>query len=168
MILPQKTQSVFLQWNQNFSRGIKMKKGFYKKLTALCVVSVLLLSLFPAAVLADDIPTSGYTGEIVEFPNVDYPTVFEAYITRTGSELIDGEQPFRFIGYNAPNSVLSEDPDYRTLTNFEIEDLLKSAKQSNSKVLRISPISFQIYRPFRRCASAQKIYETSLIRAVMG
>lgn len=122
-----------------------MKRKHMKKALSLAMSLALILSVLPGfAVAADEPVKTGYFGDVVDFPNPDYQTVFTNYITRVDAKLMDGDEELRFVGFNSPNYAFLEDPDWHTITNFEMEDMLKTVKQCNANVVRVYSMGFQI------------------------
>ncbi len=66
------------------------------------------------------------------------------YVEARDGGLYDGEDPFTFVGYNSPNYAFLEDPNWHSIENYEMEDLIKSVAQSHSKVVRVYSMGFQI------------------------
>lgn len=68
---------------------------------------------------------------------------FENFITKSGNQLLDGDQVFRFISFNIPNLNFVEDEmafarkhPFGLPTEYEMRDALKSVKQMGGKVVR--------------------------------
>ncbi len=75
-------------------------------------------------------------------------TTFDEFITVKGDQLMQGDEPFRFVSYNIPNLHYIEDNVPFTETNpwrfpdeFEIRDALLSIKQSGGRVARTYTLS---------------------------
>jgi hypothetical protein len=75
-------------------------------------------------------------------------TSLQHFITARGDQLLDGDQPFRFISWNIPNLLLVEDNFQFTETNawrlpdqFEITDALATVRQMGGTVVRTYSIS---------------------------
>ncbi len=75
-------------------------------------------------------------------------TPFQNFITARGDQLLDGDQPFRFISFNIPNLLLVEDNYPFAQTNawrlpdqFEITDALATVRQMGGTVVRTYSIS---------------------------
>ena len=71
-------------------------------------------------------------------------TGFSDFITRRGDQLMDGDQPFRFMSWNLPNLQLIEDNMVFSETNawrwpeeFEVRDGLMTMRQMGGTVVRI-------------------------------
>ncbi|WEK56385.1 MAG: S-layer homology domain-containing protein [Candidatus Cohnella colombiensis] len=73
-----------------------------------------------------------------------YPNKNNNYITAHSGKLWDGNKELRFIGYNSPNYAFIEDPDWHMASEYEMEDMIKSVAQSNSKVIRVYSLGFEI------------------------
>ena len=70
-------------------------------------------------------------------------TAFQSFITVRGDQLMDGEQPFRFISFNIPNLLIVEDNLPFAITNawrlpdgFELQDGLATVHQMGGTVVR--------------------------------
>ena len=77
-------------------------------------------------------------------------TPFQNFITVRGDQLMDGDQPFRFISFNLPNLLLVEDNlpftelnAWRLPDRFEIADGLATVRQLGGTVVRTYAISAQ-------------------------
>lgn len=75
-------------------------------------------------------------------------SVFNGFVTAKGDQLMDGDQPFRFVSFNIPNLHLVEDNVAFKVTNpwrlpnrFEITDALESVSQMGGTVVRSYVIS---------------------------
>ena len=75
-------------------------------------------------------------------------TRFQNFITARGDQLMDGDQPFRFISFNIPNLLLVEDNYPFAQTNawrlpdqFEITDALATVRQMGGTVVRTYSIT---------------------------
>jgi mannan endo-1,4-beta-mannosidase len=75
-------------------------------------------------------------------------SVFQDFIRARGDQLMEGDQPFRFISYNVPNLLLIEDNmpfaeknPWRLPNRFEITDALLSIRQAGGTVARTYTIS---------------------------
>jgi len=86
------------------------------------------------SVPAFDVPLNG---EVVPNKNTNY-------IESRDGALWDGDERLKFVGYNSPNYAFLEDPNWHAIDDWEIEDLVKSVAQSNSKVVRVYSMGFQI------------------------
>lgn len=72
----------------------------------------------------------------------------DGFITRSGDQLMDGDEPFRFISFNIPNLQLVEDnfaPGAKTAwrwpDEFELNDALESVRQMGGTVVRTYVLS---------------------------
>jgi hypothetical protein len=70
------------------------------------------------------------------------------FLTRRGDQIMEGDQPFRFISFNIPNLLVIEDAYEFTRPNpwrwpdeFELEDALESVRQMGGQVVRTYVIS---------------------------
>ncbi len=75
-------------------------------------------------------------------------TGFRDFITARGSQLLEGEEPFRFISFNIPNLTYTEDDmrfeqlsGFRLPTAFEIDDALATIQQMGGRVARTYVLS---------------------------
>src|ERR1035437_10882824 len=73
---------------------------------------------------------------------------FRDFITARGSQLMEGDKPFRFISFNIPNLTYTEDDmrfeqlsGSRLPTAFEIDDALASIQQIGGRVARTYVLS---------------------------
>jgi hypothetical protein len=73
---------------------------------------------------------------------------FRDFITARGSQLMEGDKPFRFISFNIPNLTYTEDDmrfgqlsGFRLPTAFEIDDALASIQQIGGRVARTYVLS---------------------------
>ena len=66
------------------------------------------------------------------------------YVVARDGALWDGADRLRFVGYDSPNYAFLEDPNWHQIEAFEMEDLIKTVAQSNSKVVRVYSMGFQI------------------------
>ena len=73
---------------------------------------------------------------------------FRDFITSRGSQLMEGDQPFRFMSFNIPNLTYTEDDmrfeqlsGFRLPTAFEIDDALASIQQIGGRVARTYVLS---------------------------
>jgi hypothetical protein len=73
---------------------------------------------------------------------------FRDFITARGSQLMEGNQPFRFISFNLPNLTYTEDDmrfeqmsGFRLPTAYEIDDALASIQQIGGRVARTYVLS---------------------------
>jgi hypothetical protein len=73
---------------------------------------------------------------------------FRDFITARGNQLIEGDQPFRFISFNLPNLTYTEDDmrfeqlsGFRLPTAYEIDDALASIQQIGGRVARTYVLS---------------------------
>jgi hypothetical protein len=73
---------------------------------------------------------------------------FDAFITREGDKLMEGNKEFRFLSFNIPNLHFIEDNmpfeetnPYRLPDSFEIADALLSVQQMGGQVVRIYTIT---------------------------
>ena len=73
-----------------------------------------------------------------------YPNQNTNYIEARDGALWNGASRLRWIGYDSPNYAFLEDPDWHTIQTYEMEDLIKTIAQSNSKVVRVYSMGFQI------------------------
>lgn len=76
-------------------------------------------------------------------PTADHPQAFEHFITVDGPELMNGDEPFRFISFNVPTLLYVEDEmafdqtnPYRLPTEFELRDVFESVRQMGGQVVR--------------------------------
>jgi mannan endo-1,4-beta-mannosidase len=74
-------------------------------------------------------------------------TVLQNFITTSGSQLMDGKEPYRFVSFNIPTLNFQEDEmafyqkqAFVLPTQYEIKDVLESVKQMGGKVVRIYTI----------------------------
>jgi hypothetical protein len=95
------------------------------------------LSLVSAAFLA-----------ILPFSQSQAESAFRDFITVRGSQLMEGDKPFRFISFNIPNLTYTEDDmrfeqlsGFRLPTAFEIEDALATIQQMGGRVARTYVLS---------------------------
>jgi len=75
-------------------------------------------------------------------------SAFRDFITVQGSQLMEGDQPFRFISFNIPNLAYTEDnmrfeqlSGFRLPTAFEIDDALATIQQIGGRVARTYVLS---------------------------
>jgi hypothetical protein len=73
-----------------------------------------------------------------------YPNLNTNYVVSRDGALWDGSQRLRWIGYDSPNYAFLEDPNWHQTDSYQIEDLVKTVAQSNSKVVRVYSMGFQI------------------------
>jgi len=73
---------------------------------------------------------------------------FRDFITARGTELMEGDQPFRFVSFNIPNLTYTEDDmrfdqlsGFRLPTAFEIDDALATIQQMGGRVARTYVLS---------------------------
>lgn len=67
------------------------------------------------------------------------PSLFTNFVTASGDKLMDGTQELRFVSVNIPFVDMTEDGEggtWKKLTPWEQEDLVKTAKQMGSQVIR--------------------------------
>ncbi len=76
-----------------------------------------------------------------------FSQVFENFITASGSKLMDGDSPCRFISFNVPTLNYQEDEMAFKVTNpyalpdeFEMRDVFKTVKEMGGQVIRIYTI----------------------------
>jgi hypothetical protein len=81
-------------------------------------------------------------------PAVAADSVFRDFVTVAGDQLMEGDQPFRFISFNIPNLHLVEDNlafaeenPWRLPDQFEIHDALASVRQQGGQVARTYVLS---------------------------
>ena len=72
---------------------------------------------------------------------------FQNFITASGSSLMDGDHPYRFISFNVPTMNFQEDEmafsttnPYRLPNEFEMRDVFETVKQMGGQVIRIYTI----------------------------
>ncbi len=72
---------------------------------------------------------------------------FQNYITTSGSKLMDGDRPFRFISFNVPTLNYQEDEMAFKVTNpyalpdeFEMRDVFETVREMGGQVIRIYTI----------------------------
>lgn len=75
-------------------------------------------------------------------------TGFREFITARGSQLMEGDQPFRFMSFNIPNLTYTEDDmsfeqlsGFRWPTPYEIDDALATIRQMGGRVARTYVLS---------------------------
>jgi hypothetical protein len=95
------------------------------------------LSLLSAAFIA-----------VLPFSQSRAESAFRDFITARGSQLMEGDKPFRFISFNIPNLTYTEDDmrfgqlsGFRLPTAFEIDDALASIQQIGGRVARTYVLS---------------------------
>jgi mannan endo-1,4-beta-mannosidase len=87
-------------------------------------------------------------GLTLTLPGTVVASVFQHFVTVKGDQLMEGDQPFRFISWNVPNLHLIEDQLGFAATNawrlpdrFEIVDALSTVRQMGGTVARTYSIS---------------------------
>ncbi len=95
------------------------------------------LSLVLAAIIA-----------VIPFTQSRAESAFRDFITARGSQLMEGDKPFRFISFNIPNLTYTEDDmrfgqlsGFRLPTAFEIDDALATIQQVGGRVARTYVLS---------------------------
>jgi mannan endo-1,4-beta-mannosidase len=95
------------------------------------------LSLISAALVAT-----------LPLPQSRAESAFRDFITVRGSQLMEGDKPFRFISFNIPNLTYTEDDmrfeqlsGFRLPTAFEIDDALATIQQMGGRVARTYVLS---------------------------
>jgi mannan endo-1,4-beta-mannosidase len=95
------------------------------------------LSLVSAAIIA-----------VIPFTQSRAESAFRDFITARGSQLMEGDKPFRFISFNIPNLTYTEDDmrfgqlsGFRLPTAFEIDDALATIQQVGGRVARTYVLS---------------------------
>ena len=85
---------------------------------------------------------------ILSFAQAHAATAFRDFITVRGSQLMEGDKPFRFISFNLPNLTYTEDDmrferlsGFRLPTAFEIDDALATIQQMGGRVARTYVLS---------------------------
>ncbi|MCD1260010.1 S-layer homology domain-containing protein [Paenibacillus athensensis] len=69
------------------------------------------------------------------------PSVLSHFITASGDKLYDGDQEFRFIGFNVPGLHMIEDPVWHFPDAWEQEDAIRSMAQMGGNATRIYTLS---------------------------
>lgn len=85
---------------------------------------------------------------ILPFSKSRAESAFRDFITIRGSQLMEGDKPFRFISFNIPNLTYTEDDmrfeqlsGFRLPTAFEIDDALATIQQMGGRVARTYVLS---------------------------
>ena len=85
---------------------------------------------------------------ILPFSQSRAESAFRDFITARGSQLMEGNKPFRFISFNIPNLTYTEDDmrfgqlsGFRLPTAFEIDDALATIQQVGGRVARTYVLS---------------------------
>jgi len=79
-------------------------------------------------------PIKGGGGETSGAPAMDF-------VVRKGDQLFLGDEPFRFISFNAPDLHVMEDESWHRASLWEQEDALRTIARMGGQVVRIYPMS---------------------------
>ena len=115
-----------------------MKRGYLKRLFSCVLTLCMLIASFAGIVTVS--ADNGSTENVDPFEN----SVFENYITRRGSILYDGSEPFRTsVGLAAGNLFCPEDGGYHFADEFEMRDMFETMIQLGQNSTRTGWFSFR-------------------------
>ena len=115
-----------------------MKRGYLRRLFSCVLTLCMLITSFAGIVTVS--ADSGSTENVDPFEN----SVFENYITRRGSILYDGSEPFRTsVGLAAGNLFCPEDGGYHFADEFEMRDMFETMIQLGQNSTRTGWFSFR-------------------------